>query len=219
MKHKFVLLSLGVVSLLFVLTACDQSDKKVEALDPIVKPKMVEAIIDHFDSADKNTHWKGYEGEWVFKQGELLQTSTKNDFPVILNESQAFSDLDVSVNFKPISGSIDASGGLIFRAEDEDNYYIVRANALENNFRLYTFTDGLRHQLASASVTPPAFNQFHTIRVIAVGDHIQAYLNGKLEIDFQDKTFRQGYTGVWTKADSVTAFDDFKVRQLSKTAN
>jgi len=71
-----------------------------------------------------------------------------------------FSDLDISVNFKPIAGDIDASGGIIFRAKDKGNYYIVRANALENNYRLYTFTNGQRQQIASVKVSSPALGKF-----------------------------------------------------------
>ena len=87
---------------------------------------------------------------------------------------------------------------------------------MEDNFRLYTFTDGYRHQLASATVTPPALGKFHTMQVVAKGDHIQAYLDDKLALDFHDSTFKKGYTGLWTKADSVTIFDDFKIAELEK---
>jgi len=212
MKLKSAFLSLCASSIFLGLTACDQANKKIDAPSLADQSKTVEALSDAFDK--QNTAWKSYTGDWQFNNGELRQASTEDDFPVILNEAQTFTDLDVSVNFKPVSGEVDASGGLIFRAQDEDNYYIVRANALENNFRLYTFTDGLRHQLASANVTPPSINKFHSMRIIAVGDHIQAYLNGKLEIDHHDKSFNKGYTGLWTKADSVTVFDNFKVLQF-----
>jgi len=127
-----------------------------------------------------------------------------------------FSDLDISVNFKPIAGDIDASGGIIFRAKDKGNYYIVRANALENNYRLYTFTNGQRQQIASVKVSSPALGKFHKMRVVVKGDHIQAYLNGEFKLDCHDDSHKNGYTGLWTKADSVTAFDTFKVPKLMK---
>ena len=196
---------------LFTIIACNSTEK--ENIRVVKTNNYKEIIIDDFKI--QNPAWKTYKGDWVFRSGELEQKSTKDDFPVILFEGKEFSDLDVSVNFKPISGDIDASGGVIFRAEDEDNYYIVRANALENNYRLYTFVDGLRHELTSATVAPPSLNIFHQMRVVAEGDHIQAYLDGKLEIDYHDKTFEKGYTGLWTKADSVTLFDDFKVKVLT----
>lgn len=187
--------------------ACNSSPK--ENIESIKMDSLNAVIVEDFKT--QNPVWKAYAGDWVFRNGELKQKSAKDDFPVILHEDKVFSDLEVSVNFKPISGDIDASGGIIFRAEDEDNYYIVRANALEGNYRLYTFVDGLRHQLASATVVPPRLNKFHHMSVVVKDDHIQAYLDGKLEIDYHDKTFEKGYTGLWTKADSVTVFDNFKV--------
>jgi len=82
----------------------------------------------------------------------------------------------VSVNFKPLSGQVDASGGITFRAKNAGNYYIVRANALENNFNLYVFDNWRRQLLTSATVTRP---ELHQLRVVAKGSHIQAYLNGE----------------------------------------
>jgi hypothetical protein len=113
-------------------------------------------------------------------------------------------DVDISVRFKPMAGREDASGGIVFRFA-EGHYYVVRANALENNFRLYSYDRG-RHQLATANVQPPALGQWHTIRVVAVGDHIQAYLNGALLLEHRDSRYRAGQVGLWTKADSITAF-------------
>jgi Domain of Unknown Function (DUF1080) len=87
----------------------------------------------------------------------------------------------------------------------------VRANALENNLRLYYYHNG-RRQLATATVQPPALGQWHTLQVVAVADHIRAYLNGKLLLDHRDPRFRSGQVGLWTKADSVTAFDDLEIK-------
>jgi len=203
-----LMLSLGIIS------ACQKKDLDQPAVNKIITDKSTNLIND--DYSQKSPHWKVYTGEWEFQKGVLIQTSENNDFPVILYEKKPVADLDISVRFKPLSGKIDASGGLIFRAEDEDNYYIVRANALEGNFRLYTFTDGYRHQLASASVTPPTKGEFHTLRVVAKGNHIQAYLDDGLKLDYHDDSFKKGYVGLWTKADSVSVFDDFNVNKLMK---
>jgi len=194
-----------------LLTACNHDE--TTPLKPIDKV-VIDSIEDNF--SEQSPFWKSYAGHWQFKNGELEQNSTTDDYPIILREDKPRSDTDIQLRFKPVSGEIDASGGIIFRAQDEDNYYLVRANALEDNFRLYTFTDGYRHQLASATVTPPALGKFHTMHVVAKGDHIQAYLDNKLALDFHDNTFKKGYTGLWTKADSVTVFDDFKVSELGK---
>ena len=202
---------LAVIYLLLLVTisACQEEEPDQSDVNKINTSQRTTLINDDF--SQKNLNWKAYSGQWKFQKGTLIQTSENEDFPVILLENAPLTDVDVQVRFKPISGKIDASGGIIFRAEDEDNYYIVRANALENNFRLYTFVDGYRHQLASTTVTPPALGKFSTMRVITKGNHIQAFLNDKLELDYHDDTFKQGYVGLWTKADSITEFDDFKL--------
>jgi hypothetical protein len=139
----------------------------------------------------------------------LVQRATKNDFNVIVAPA-AYGDVDVTMKFKPISGREDASGGIVFRFND-GRYYVVRANALENNFRLYSYDRG-RRQLASASVKPPALGQWHTVRVIAVADQIQAWLNGTRYLGHRDSRLKSGSVGLWTKADSITAFDDLVIR-------
>lgn len=196
------------VSFLFSLSACD---KELENGVKVIESSHFKKVISD-DFEKQNPAWEAYVGSWNFKNGELEQSSVKDSYPVILRKDKQYADLDISVDFKPVSGNIDASGGLIFRAVDESNFYIVRANALEGNFRLYTFVDGYRHQIASASVEKPALNQYHTIRIIAQGKHIQAFLNGQLQIDHTDETFKKGYTGLWTKEDSVTLFDNYKIK-------
>ena len=162
--------------------------------------------------------WTTVDGQWAVEEmaeaasGKrvLVQRATKNEFNVIVASSGPFADLDVSMKFKPISGRQDASGGIVFRFTD-GKYYVVRANALEDNFRLYYYDRG-RRQLVSARVKAPALGQWHTVRVVAVGDHIQAWLDGTLYLDYRDARFRSGRVGVWTKADSITAFDDVTIR-------
>src|SRR5215831_9318792 len=162
--------------------------------------------------------WQVVEGQWTVEDLQdapsgtrvLIQRAVQNPFNVIVAPSGPYTDIDVSVRFKPMAGREDASGGIVFRFA-EGHYYVARANALENNFRLYYY-ERERHQLATARVSPPALGQWHTIRVIAVGTHIQAYLNGVLLLDHRDSRYRSGQVGLWTKTDSITAFDDFIVR-------
>jgi hypothetical protein len=143
----------------------------------------------------------------------LVQRAIKNTFNVIVAPAGPYTDVDVSVKFRPMSGREDASGGIVFRFTD-GKYYVVRANALEGNFRLYYYDRG-RRQLAGASVKPPALGQWHTIRVVAVGDRMQGWLNGALLLNHRDTRFRSGRVGVWTKADSITAFDDLTIRGVT----
>src|SRR5437870_10703829 len=102
------------------------------------------------------------------------------------------------------------SGGIVVRF-DGGRYYVVRANALEDNLRLY-HDDRRRRQLATADVKAPALGQWHTLRILAVGDHLQSWLDDRLLLDHHDTRSRAGQVGLWTKADSITAFDDLSIR-------
>jgi len=168
-----------------------------------------------YDLGAENSKWKFVAGQWVRRASGgrqvLAQTVETQPWAVALLEDQTFGDVDVSVRFRPVSGKEDASGGLIFRAKDGRNYLLVRAYALENNFRLYTIVNGKRSTVASAKVTEPRLGSWHTIRVVAKGPRIQAYLNEALLLDHEDKTFTGGWVGLWTKADSVTEFADLEI--------
>jgi hypothetical protein len=161
--------------------------------------------------------WTTVAGQWVVEEmggapsGKkvLVQRATKNEFNAIVAPG-SYADVEASMRFRPISGREDASGGIIFRFSD-GKYYVVRANALEDNFRLYYY-DGGRRQMATARVKAPALGQWHTVRLVAVGDHMQAWLNGTLYLDHRDSRFTAGRVGLWTKADSITAFDDLMIR-------
>lgn len=171
---------------------------------------------------------QGTEGQWVVKKDDsapsrphiLAQASTdKTDyrFPLAVAEGTAYRDLVLSVRFKAISGSVDQGAGLVFRLKDKDNYYVVRANALEDNFRLYHVIGGRRVQFAGANVkvTPQAW---HEIRIEARGDEFRCFFDGQLKITAKDPSFRDaGKVGLWTKADSVIYFDDLSVEDAGDT--
>lgn len=178
--------------------------------------------VETFDFERKGIEgWTMVDGQWAVEdmagapsgRKVLVQRATRNPFNVIVAPAGPYTDLDVSMKFKPISGREDASGGIVVRFND-GKYYVVRANALEGNFRLYACDRG-RRQLASASVKPPALGQWHTVRLVAVGDHMQAWLDGTLYLDHHDSRFKAGRVGLWTKADSITAFDDFTIRGVA----
>ena len=136
--------------------------------------------------------------------------ATDNRFPVLIADKEDYADVDVSVKGKAISGKVDQGIGLVFRFRDPQSYYVVRANALENNVRLYKMVNGRRKQIAGAEVKVTS-GQWHTLRVVARGGHIVCYFDGQKLIDVHDATYAQGKVGLWTKADSVTAFDDLTV--------
>jgi len=170
-----------------------------------------------FDFTKPLDGWTTVTGKWAIedvpgasKGGRaLVQRATNNDFNVIVAPGGPYDDVDVSVRFKPMSGRDDASGGIVFRFS-EGRYYVIRANALENNFNFYYYDRG-RREISGASVKAPALGQWHKLRITAVRDRIQGWLNDQKLIDRQDARFKSGSIGLWTKADSVTAFDDLTV--------
>jgi len=145
----------------------------------------------------------------------LAQTSAdKTDyrFPLAIADEGSFQNFELSVKFKAISGEVDRAAGLAFRLKDSNNYYVVRANALENNYRLYHVVNGRRVQFAGANfkVAP---GEWHELRVECAGNHIACFYDGEKKIDATDDTFKDaGKVGAWTKADSVTYFDDLRVK-------
>jgi hypothetical protein len=164
----------------------------------------------------------GTQEKWVVitdptapsKPNVIAQTSTDQTdyrFPLLIADEGSFQDLDLSVKFKAVSGSVDRAGGLVFRLKDPNNYYIVRANALENNYRLYRVVSGRRSQFAGANFKVTS-GEWHELRVEALGNKITCYYDGSKKIEATDDTFKHaGKVGFWTKADSVTYFDDLKV--------
>jgi hypothetical protein len=148
-------------------------------------------------------------GAWSVDNGELVQTGSfpDPDFPRIVIENLSAIDFHLSVKCKPESGSTDRACGLLFRAEDSDNYMLTRANALEDNIRLYRVVDGDRQQFDSASGNVTA-GEYHTLEVDAAGSRLVVTWDGTEVMSHDDATFTRGAIGVWTKADSVTRFDD-----------
>jgi 3-keto-disaccharide hydrolase len=165
--------------------------------------------------------WEAVTGKWGIEDvpgasrgRALVQRATNNAFNVIVAPGGPYTDVDVSVRFKPISGGEDASAGIVLRFS-EGRYYVVRANALEDNFNLYYYDRG-RHQITGARVRAPALGQWHKLRITPEGDHIKGWLNDQLLIDHRDSRFTSGRVGLWTKTDSITAFDDLVVSPMSR---
>lgn len=168
----------------------------------------------------------GAPGKWAVQQegggkylAQLDADSARSRFPVAVLSDLVSADVDVSVRFRPISGRVDQAAGLVWRFQDEDNYYIVRANALEDNVVLYKVEKGKRTDLPlkgegrtyGKKVEVPS-GQWSTLRVVASGPRFDVHFNGSKLYEVEDTTFSQaGKVGVWTKADSVTHFDDLAV--------
>lgn len=139
----------------------------------------------------------------------ILKQSGSGAFPWCVKKSVSLADGFVEVRFKPLSGNEDQAGGIVWRWKDGDNYYVARANALENNVSLY-YTERGRRKTIKYVDAPVATNQWHTLRVNFSGKRIAVLLDGKAYIEQEDGHIADpGAVGVWTKADSATSFDDF----------
>jgi Domain of Unknown Function (DUF1080) len=168
----------------------------------------------------------GAPGKWVVQAegsnkylAQIDPDNTRSRFPVAVLSDVTAADVDLSTRFRPVSGRVDQAAGLVWRFQNEDNYYIVRANALENNVVLYKVEKGKRTDLPlkgegrtyGKKAQVPS-GQWSTLRVVAAGPRFEVFLNGSKLYDVEDSTFRQaGKVGLWTKADSVTQFDDVTI--------
>ena len=147
----------------------------------------------------------------------IAQTSAdKTDyrFPLAIHQGVSAADVEVSLRFKPVGGAVDQAGGIAVRLASPDDYYVVRANALEDNVRLYAVIDGDRRQFAghNIKVTP---NQWHTLRLRAVGDRFTLYFDGTPLFEAADQRISEpGRVALWTKADSLTEFVDLAIERL-----
>lgn len=145
---------------------------------------------------------------------QLDADRTDDRYPLAVLGAPSVSDVRVSVQCRMVSGEVDQACGLVVRYRDEDNYYVTRANALENNIRLYYVRNGRRQQIANWRGAVAA-NTWHAYQFEAQGDHLRVFWNGQLVIDHRDTTVAEvGRAGLWTKADSVTYFDDLRVEPL-----
>ncbi len=145
---------------------------------------------------------------------ETSQDRTSDRFPLAILEGLEARDVAVSVRFRPVSGTVDQAAGLVARLRDPRNYYIARANALENNVRLYRVVDGRRTQFAGVDVPVPR-NRWQTLSLRVEGDRFAVALDRRELFTANDRTFADaGRVGLWTKADSLTHFDGLEVEAL-----
>jgi len=146
---------------------------------------------------------------WVVEGGVLRQIGS-GTFPWCVRKGTSLADGFVEVKLRPEAGRQDQAGGVVWRWKDGDNYYVARANALENNVSLYYTENGRRNTIQYVDA-PAAGNQWHALRVEFAGQRIRVTFDGKPCIEMDDAHIRgAGAVGVWTKADSVTAFEDFR---------
>jgi len=210
---------------------------KLEMKGPIMVALMVlaanaaSAETDNFDTYKPGTEPDGWTcgvtgkgtPKWVVhaepsapSAPHVLRQAGSGTFPWCVKKAASLADGFVEVKFKPEKGKEDQAGGLVWRWKDGDNYYVARGNALENNVSLYYTANGRRNTLKYVNAPVPG-NVWHTLRVEFSGTRIKVLLDGTTYIDQEDSHIQgSGAVGVWTKADSVTAFDDFSYGTVVK---
>ena len=173
------------------------------------------------------TQWRTGEGdaaEWTLVAdasaegaraiAQVSKDKTDYRFPLAIYKPFSSRDVEVSVRFKPVAGTVDQAGGIAVRLLTRDDYYVVRANALEDNVRFYRVVKGQREQLAGANIKV-APNVWHTLALKAQGDRFSVFYDGQPLFAAQDATFANtGKVALWTKADSVTHFDTIAITPL-----
>ncbi len=167
---------------------------------------------------------QGGPGQWVVVSdpsasgGRAIEQSstdrTDNRFPLAIYTPHSTKNGDVVVRFKPVAGKVDQAGGIAMRLIDPNNYYVVRANALEDNVRFYRVVKGRREQLESANIKVSP-NAWHTLGLKAEDERFTVTFDGKQLFTAADRTFADaGKVALWTKADSVTRFDRIEITPL-----
>jgi hypothetical protein len=144
---------------------------------------------------------------------QLMAKGAEHAYKVVLSKDVIASNLILEVSFLPIQGNADMGGGLIWRASDDRNYYLARANPLEQNIRVYRVVKGIRHLLQNFDQTI-TMKQWHTLRVTHQDCRVNIFYDDKQVFDLCDKTFHDGMIGLWTKSDAVTYFDDLRLQHV-----
>ena len=162
----------------------------------------------------KPPKWAIIETDGKWGVAETTRDTTDYRFPICVIDGAEYAnlaDLDVSVRMRPMEGSVDQAGGLAVRVKDAKNYYVVRANALEDNVRLYVVLDGDRKQFAGVNHKVSS-KQWHDLRLRAVGDRFTVFFDGKQLFEATDRRLTgAGSVALWSKADSVTEFTNLTI--------
>jgi hypothetical protein len=161
--------------------------------------------------------FKGFVGNWVVQKtddGHVLAQTALNPnstFNIALIENTSAENVDIYVKMKAIGGDIDRGGGLIWRAQDNKNYFLARYNPLEDNYRLYKVVDGKRTLLKNADISHS--EGWHTLRVTMTGDSITCYYDETKYLEHKDDSpSKAGMVGLWTKADAQSQFDELSLK-------
>lgn len=223
---------LGVFAVIVLLAsgsfADDKPSEKKLAFDKDATGKPPVGFVETLTAGGGPVKWQVIEasdapsGKQVVAQ--LSADSTNTRYPLLVLDDFSAKDVDVSVQFRPISGKVDQAAGIVWRWQDKDNYFVVRANALEGNVVAYKTVAGKRSSIGTkgdeksygVKAEVPS-GKWSTLRVRMVGRTAEVYLNDKKLFEVENDAFTSaGKVGLWTKADSVIQFDDLKITSLDK---
>jgi hypothetical protein len=203
-----------VAAALFLLEANDMSNQAVsfESAQTGATPEGWTATL----TGSGNPKWTVESDETAPSKLKVVKQSGRATYPLLLKNDTNIKDGFIEVKFKAVAGSEDRAAGVVWRAKDAKNYYVARANALEDNFVLYKTVNGVRSALdivgrkGGYGVSVPVLaNTWHSLRIDFKGTRFTASFNGKQLFEVEDSTFSEaGKVGLWTKADSVTVFDE-----------
>src|SRR5882757_4510410 len=217
--------------LVIVITALRMSALQPDVIrfDQVIPGKIPAGWVVAMTHAGAPPRWESFRDESAPSPpnvlAQLSQDKTAGRFPLVIWTGASLQDGVVSVAFKAVSGSIDRAAGIVWRYQDPNNYYIVRANALEDNVVLYKVEAGVRLSIAPKGLPSRSYGVKHeipsgrwnTLRVVFQDRLFTVFLNGERLFEAEDQTFKQpGKTGLWTKADSLTYFADFTIVKQSK---
>ena len=215
--------------LLLIFIACQPKNPPINKSTKIVDSLFVNANYkansDSIKTGSIPSGWfsavtgNGTAGHWKIiddGSGKVIGQTSDNGsgylFNVLISNQPELKDLALSVSFKAIDGKEDQGGGLVWRYQDADNYYLARANPLESNLRVYKVVNGNRKQIESYSL-PITAQTWHNLAVIHQKNIIRCYYDGQLFIETKDSTINTfGKAGLWTKADAQTYFDNFIIK-------
>jgi hypothetical protein len=212
----------NIIILTCFALSCGNSSSKVENAGIELREATGVDASFNFDAEDLNNlppGWTAASGTWMVvaeDSGKAMKLTARgqDDFNVCVLNNLNYLNFEMEVRMKAAGGEEDQGGGLVWRYQDSKNYYIARANPLENNFRLYKVVKGRRTELKSASVKMIT-GEWFSLKVVMKGNGIDCYYGSEKLLSETDDTFTgAGLVGFWTKSDAVSVFDDLKIRVL-----
>jgi hypothetical protein len=208
-----------LVFVVFLLFVTCKSDTKSQPVESKFEPNGADTTVafDGEDTGKLPATWSQETGKWETSADGAntvlkMLSSDGSSFNIAVMKGLYYKNLQVEARVKAISGNEDQGGGLVWRYLDKNNYYIIRANPLENNIRLYKVVDGRRKQMESKEITIQT-GEWFTIKVVVNNNKIDCYYNGEEVFNSSDDTFPGGGSvGFWSKADAVSLFDDLTIK-------